>query len=114
MSRQADIWDKGIATGALVIVIGFYGYVVYSVPAYEELFRDFEMSLPISTQIVFGTYLYWSIFVVLGVVGCTLILWRSDRRGWFFLVPALLSVFVLLPVTVWAMYAPILDQTGAT
>ena len=114
MSRQADIWDKGTAIGALVIVTGFYAYVFFSIPVYQELFRDFETSLPISTRIVFGTYLYWNIFVVLGVVGCILILWRSDRRGWYFLVPALLSVFLLLSVTVWAMYAPILEQAGAT
>ena len=115
MSRRADIWDKGIATGALVIVTGFYAFVIYAIPMYQELFRDFETSLPISTRIVFGTYLYWSIFfVALGVGGCTLILLRGDRRGWYFLAPALLSIFVLLPVTIWAMYAPPFVLDGAT
>ncbi len=115
MSRRADVWDKGIAIGALVIVAGFYAYVVYSAPAYQELFRDFDVSLPIITRIVFGSYLYWSIFfVALGAVGCTVIMLRGDRRGWYFLVPALLSMYVVLPVTVWAMYAPIFELGSAT
>ena len=69
MKRPANIWDKGIAAVVLLIVGGFYGYVGYSVPVFEALFRESETKLPISTQIVFETYLYWFVFVALGVVG---------------------------------------------
>ena len=115
MSRQANSWEKGIAIGALVVVTSFYAYVIYSIPAYQELFRDFETGLPIITQFVFATYFYWSTsFVVLGAVGATLILLRRDRRGWFFLVPASISIVVTLPIAVWAMYAPIFEAGSAT
>ena len=115
MSRQADIWDIRLAIGALAVVASFYVYVIYLGQEYRELFRAFDAPLPIITRIVLGTYFYWSVlFVVLGALGCALILLRRDRRGWLFLFPVLISMVVVLPISVWAMYAPIFEMGSAS
>ena len=109
MKKLADVWRRGIAIGALVIVVGFYALVIYGTPQFELLFDDsYRGDLPIITQLVFRTYTYWIIFGLLGLVGGGLILLRRDRRGWFLLNTAIGSVLVLLPVWIFAMYAPTL------
>ena len=114
MQISANTWNKGIATAALVIVVGIYGYFGYLVPRFEEVFSAFGTELPLSTKIVIETHLYWSLFVALGVVGFVQILRRNDRRGWYFLIAALISAFILQAVTVWAMYAPVFAYADAT
>lgn len=115
MCRQPDVWNKGIAICLLAIIFGFYAFVIYLGPEFQALFREFDSDLPISTRIVLGIYFYWSIlFIALGAVGFTMILMRRDSRGWAFLVPALISIVVFLPVAVWAMYAPIIVLGNTT
>ena len=114
MQISANTWNKGIATAAFVIVVGIYGNICFLVPGLEEVFSDFGTELPLSTQIVIETHLYWSLFVALGVVGVVQIFWRNDSRGWYFLIAALISAFILQAVTVWAMYAPVLAYADAT
>ena len=113
MKKQSDVWKRGIAIGALVIVVGFYALVIYGTPSFESLYSDFYRGdLPIITQLVFRTYTYWIIFGLLGLVGGGLILLRRDRRGWFLLNTAIGSVLVLLPVWIWAFYAPVIPCCG--
>jgi hypothetical protein len=109
VKKLADVWRRGIAIGAVVIVVGFYALVIYGTPSFESLFYDsdyYRGDLPIITQLVFRTYTYWIIFGLLGLVGGGLIMMRRDRRGWFLLNTAIGSVLVLLPVWIFAMYAP--------
>ena len=115
MKKLTDVWEKAIAIGALVIVVGFYAPVLYGMPSFESLFDysdSYRGDLPIITQLVFRTYTYWIIFGLLGLVGGGLILLRRDRRGWFLLNTAIGSVLVLLPVWIWAMYAPVIPCCG--
>ncbi len=111
MKKQSDVWKRGIAIGALVIVVGFYALVLKETPWYENWHYEKNQysnitDLPIVTQLVFRTYTYWIIFGLLGLVGGGLILLRRDRRGWFLLNTAIGSVLVLVPVWIFAMYAP--------
>ena len=70
MKKLTDVWEKAIAIGALVIVVGFYAPVLYGMPSFESLFDDsYRWDLPIITQLVFRTYTYWIIFGLLGLVG---------------------------------------------
>ena len=114
MQISANTWNKGKATAALITVVGIYGSTCYLVPMFEEVFSAFGTELPLGTQIVVETHLYWFIFVALGVVGFMQILRRKDRRGWYLLKAALISAVILQAVTVWAMYAPVLAHANAT
>jgi hypothetical protein len=106
VKKLTDVWEKAIAIGALVIVVGFYALVIYGTPSFESFYYSdfYRGDIPIITQLVFRTYTYWIIFGLLGLVGGGLILLRRDRRGWFLLNTAIGSVLVLLPVWIFAMY----------
>ena len=105
MKRPADKRDKRIAAGVLVIVVGFHGFLIYVASELTHFVFTDELKLSLSAQIVVETYLYWFVFVALGVGGFALIFWRNDRRGWYFLNTALLSAVVLLLVIYAALTA---------
>ncbi len=108
MRRQLFSFERVVAAIALLLVIGFYVYAYFLIPAMQELFRDMGLPIPTRTQFVLDTYLYWFVFLAAGLGGFSLIFWFQNRRGWYLLLTAVLSVLILLPITVWAMYGPVM------
>lgn len=108
MNMQSVRAQRALALMLLLVVLAFYAFVYWLVPEMTALFADMNVVIPRHTQLVLDTYLYWSVFLIAAAIGFTLVWWRQTRHGWYLLTIGTLSVIIFLPVTVWAMYGPVL------
>jgi type II secretory pathway component PulF len=88
----------------------FFAYVYWSIPNYIDLFKGFGAKLPGETRFVLDTYRFWGVFAIAALAGTTMLFTEHRRWGWGLLAPAGVSVVILWPLTVWALYAPIFDM----
>lgn len=108
MQRRSIPVGRVTAILALLFVVACHAYGFYLISSFQDLFATGEMTVPSQTRLVLDTYKYWLLFPLLAIAGCVMIFWTQDRRGWYLLAIAVLSVLVILPLTVWAMYAPVI------
>ena len=96
-----------LAMFLLLFVGASHAWGYYLLASFQKLFTTGGIPIPPLTRVILVTHKYWLLFPVLGLAGCVMLFWSKDRRGWYLLTMALLSVLILLPLTVWAMYAPV-------
>jgi hypothetical protein len=85
----------------------FAVYSQYLVSGIEELVSNSDMQVPSSTALVFATYRSWLVLPVVAAIGSYFVLIRKSSLGWWGLFVAVAISLILLPVTVWTMYAAI-------
>ncbi|MGI9301713.1 MAG: hypothetical protein ACR2RB_03260 [Gammaproteobacteria bacterium] len=105
-----------VSTAALAVVaIGAW----WIVPQFVELFDGFSSELPFVTNVVVYSYPYWLIFPAITLVAGTYIARRNEFNSRQLVASVGLFVggfalaFVLLGVSVWAFYAPIVQLSEA-
>ena len=100
--------EKIIAIFIVLISTAFTLYSYYLVSGLIDVFSEMDVNIPLQTILVIDTFKYWFIFTIIGLIGIYLLIFKLNRRGWLFLFASGISVCVLLPVTTWSMYAPVL------
>ena len=100
--------EKFIAITIVLITILFNMYSYHLVSGLIDVFSEMEINIPQQTNIVMATFRYWFVFTLLGLIGAFLVIHKHNRKGWWLLIISGISVFILLPITVWSMYAPVL------
>ena len=108
MSLQPVAAQRALAVLVTLLVVGFYVNVFFLLPEFDSIFRNAGLMIPWHTQVVLDTYKFWFLFLVMALVGFALVWWRQSRHGWYLLVAAVVSVLVLMPFTIWALYQPVL------
>jgi type IV pilus assembly protein PilC len=81
--RSAMIYPVIVISLALVVISVLIGFVL---PAFAQLFSDFRASMPLPTQVLFtvGTFCRQhlvTIFLLLGLLVATILLYTNTRRG---------------------------------
>ena len=107
MRPQPLILQRTFAALSFLLVASFYAFLYFLIPSFKELFREMGAPIPRHTQLVLDSYPYWFAFLIFAAVGFVLIWWRQQPQGWYLLLGAVLSVAIFLPLTVWAMYGPV-------
>lgn len=108
MNNEITLIEKYLTILSGLFVFAFTAYSQSMISGFVELFSGMEGEIPKITQLVFATYRWWVLLAVMAILGIFYTVYFKSRKGmWLVIVPLLIS-FVLLPVMVWSMYAPIL------
>jgi type II secretory pathway component PulF len=100
-----------ILTAISILVYGIG--VHFLIPEFERLFIEFKTELPFVTKLVFATYRYWLILLVIPIgiyvkyLNKEELTTKIENRILFLFVAMLLFSIVLLPLLVTVMYLPI-------
>ena len=109
MNNEISTIEKFAAVFVGLLVLAFTAYSQVMITGFVELFSEIEVEIPNSTQLVFSTYRWWILIAVIAVIGIFQIIYLKTRKGWWFVSTAIIFAAILLPITVWSMYAPVLQ-----
>ncbi|MCG7936829.1 MAG: hypothetical protein JAY68_19485 [Candidatus Thiodiazotropha taylori] len=107
MKSEVTSFEQLLAGFMGLVVVVFTAYSQFMISGFLELFSETQTELPHSTQLVFATYRWWLLLAIGAMLGMYQVVLRKRRVGWWPIVTSLILVGVLLPITVWSMYAPI-------
>ena len=102
-----------IAATISTIYFSLFAYVAFLViQDFEKTFDSFEIELPIQTSILIASYRYWGI---LGLISAFIIYKVSKGKSsksmklliWLFVLSLL-----LVPIAIWGVYSPVLENSG--
>ncbi|MES9825554.1 MAG: hypothetical protein ABW127_14095 [Candidatus Thiodiazotropha endolucinida] len=106
MNREISTIEKFVAILFALIVCVFTVYTQFVIAGFDELFSETNVVIPKSTQLVFTTFRWWVLLLVIAVIGVYQVIYVKNRKGWWLLSSALIFITALLPITVWSMYEP--------
>ena len=104
-----------IAASISTLYFSLFSYGAFIIiNEFEKIFKSFEADLPLQTSLLIGTYRYWGIFalistfILLNVSKC-----KSNKAMTLLTLLIVLSV-LLVPLTIWGLYSPVLAGSGQT
>ena len=109
MNNEITLIEKYVTILFGLLVFAFTAYSQFMISGFVELFSEMEVEIPKSTQLVFATYRSWALLAVMAILGIFQAFYFKSRKGMWLVCVALLFSVVLLPITVWSMYAPVME-----
>ena len=109
MNKEITPIEKYVAILFGLLVIAFTAYSQFMISGFVELFSEIEVEIPKSTQLIFATYRWWVLLAVVAIIGVFQAIYLKARNGLWLVSGAMLIAFILLPITVWSMYAPVMQ-----
>ena len=106
---EASTFERIVALVLGLIVLLFTAYTQFMISGFLEVFLDIGKELPQSTRLIFATYRWWLLLALAAVVGVYLVTFRQRKLGWWPLGVSVFLAAILLPFTVWSMYAPVMQ-----
>ena len=101
---------------SIVLTLLLYIFAVgayFIIPSFSEVFHGFGTELPLITNLILGSYKYFIVLPLFGSAICVNMFLRSEwsvqYQYYVFgsLLGLLIIAFALIPLIIWAMYAPI-------
>ncbi len=114
-SKRRIILVSSIVIAILLAI--FAGGAHFVIPSYVKLFNSFSTELPLITKMVLASYKYLVVMPLLGCIACVDMLfrqqWSVQYQYYMFgsLLGMLIIAFALIPLAIWAMYAPIFQMS---
>ncbi len=117
--RPVKLWMMILSVVLTVASAAIYGVIFVYGAGFRDLFQGFGDELPVLTRYFLGSYQYYGVLILIGLVPCVSLLWNRNRQiaesnRLFMAVFASfgLSMFVL-SVAVTAAYLPIFKPGAA-
>lgn len=82
--------------------------MIFLVSDFIELFENTNSELPFQTSFIISTYMFWALLSVPSFYSSYLLITKETINSWWFVAFSVVSVLVILPFTVWGLYAPVL------
>ena len=110
MHQKISKKEKGIAAVLTCLVtMSCLWTSFYFVPTFIRFFELFGAEIQSDTEYVLNTYMYWNVFGVIAILGFMLIIKSKRFLGWFLIVIATLSMYVVVATAYPALLTPILE-----